>query len=102
MTGLMQLADAAAPSRSGVLARSGPMVNRARIAVEAGLLTLLPGEWVWPAGPYCPCIEAGEADEHSWDPLFVVLDEYRDFFGALRSWYARTKGKGAPTAAPPG
>ena len=46
------------------------------------------------------CIEAGEADEHSWDPLFVVLDEYRDFFGALRSWYARTKGKGAPTAAP--
>lgn len=46
------------------------------------------------------CIEAGEADEHSWDPLFVVLDEYRDFFGALRSWYARSKGKGAPSAAP--
>ena len=39
----MQLADPAAPTRSGVLARSGPMVNRPRIAVEAGLLTAVAG-----------------------------------------------------------
>lgn len=48
-------------------------------------------------------IEAGVADESSFEPLIMVLDEYRDFLGALRPWYASVKGgrgSGAPSVPP--
>lgn len=45
-------------------------------------------------------IEAGEADEASFEPLIFVLDEYRDFVGATAEWYAGIKARGMPTKCP--
>lgn len=45
-------------------------------------------------------IESGQAVESDFQPLIVVLDEYRDFAGMATDWYARIKVRGMPTKCP--
>lgn len=45
-------------------------------------------------------IEAGEASEDDFEPLIVVLDEYRDFYGIVAEWYAGIKITGMPARCP--
>lgn len=45
-------------------------------------------------------IEEGEADEADFEPLLVVLDEYRMFYAAVTAWYAGIKQRGMPSKCP--
>ena len=45
-------------------------------------------------------VEAGQADEDDFEPLILVLDEYRDFMGSVADWYARIKVRGMPAKCP--
>lgn len=45
-------------------------------------------------------IESGHADEDDFEPLILVLDEYRDFVGAANEWYAGVKVRGMPAKNP--
>lgn len=45
-------------------------------------------------------IENGEADEDDFEPLLVVLDEYRDFNSAVNAWWTSIKVRGMPSKCP--
>jgi DNA segregation ATPase FtsK/SpoIIIE, S-DNA-T family len=45
-------------------------------------------------------IESGQAVEEDFEPLILVLDEYRDFYGIVGEWYAGVKVTGMPTRCP--
>ena len=45
-------------------------------------------------------IEAGDAVEDDFEPLIVVLDEYRDFYSLVTEWYAGVKVTGMPSRCP--
>ena len=45
-------------------------------------------------------IESGAAVEDDFEPLILVLDEYRDFYGIVAEWYAGIKVTGMPTRCP--
>lgn len=45
-------------------------------------------------------IEDGEAVEDDFEPLIVVLDEYRDFYSLVTEWYAGIKVPGMATKCP--
>jgi hypothetical protein len=45
-------------------------------------------------------VETGHADEDDFEPLILVLDEYRDFVGAVTEWYGRVKVRGMPSKCP--
>lgn len=45
-------------------------------------------------------IESGAAVESDFEPVILVLDEYRDFHGAVGDWYATVKVPGMPAKCP--
>lgn len=45
-------------------------------------------------------IESGQADEDDFEPLILVLDEYRDFVGSATAWYSEIKVRGMPAKNP--
>jgi hypothetical protein len=45
-------------------------------------------------------VETGHADEGDFEPLILVLDEYRDFVGTVTEWYGRVKVRGMPSKCP--
>lgn len=45
-------------------------------------------------------IEAGKATTKSFQPLLLVLDEYRYFYGIVNAWYAGVKGTGGSKICP--
>ena len=45
-------------------------------------------------------IESGDAVEDDFEPLILVLDEYRDFYGIVAEWYAGIKVTGMPARCP--
>jgi hypothetical protein len=45
-------------------------------------------------------VEAGLAYEGDFEPLIVVLDEYRDLVGMVTDWYTQIKVKGMPAKCP--
>ncbi len=45
-------------------------------------------------------IEGGGAVEDDFQPIVLVLDEYRDFFGIVSEWYAGVKVTGMPARCP--
>jgi S-DNA-T family DNA segregation ATPase FtsK/SpoIIIE len=45
-------------------------------------------------------VEAEIAEDDEFEPLVLVLDEYRDFVGMVTAWWARIKVKGMPTKCP--
>ena len=45
-------------------------------------------------------IESGAASEDDFEPLILVLDEYRDFYAIVAEWYAGIKVTGMPTRCP--
>ena len=45
-------------------------------------------------------IENDEASEDDFEPLILVLDEFRDFQGAVTDWYASVKVTGMPSVCP--
>lgn len=45
-------------------------------------------------------IEDGTVDESTFEPLVLVLDEYRDFVGMATEWYATVKRTGMPSKCP--
>lgn len=45
-------------------------------------------------------IESGECTEDDFEPMLLVLDEYRDFVGMASSWYANIKVSGMPNKCP--
>lgn len=45
-------------------------------------------------------VEAERADDDDFEPLILVLDEYRDFIGMVTAWWTRIKVKGMPTRCP--
>lgn len=42
-------------------------------------------------------VEAGTADEDDFEPVVLVLDEFRNFHRQVASWYARIKVRGMPS-----
>jgi len=45
-------------------------------------------------------VESELAEDDEFEPLVLVLDEYRDFVGMVTAWWARIKVKGMPTKCP--
>lgn len=45
-------------------------------------------------------IESGDAVEDDFEPMLLVLDEYRSFVGMAAAWYASIKQRGMPTKCP--
>jgi len=45
-------------------------------------------------------VEAEQADDDDFEPLVLVLDEFRDFVGMVTAWWGRIKVRGMPTKCP--
>lgn len=78
--------------------RGWPNVECVATAV-ADMVALIYQTWLEMEHRY-ELIETGEAVESDFEPMLLVLDEYRDFVGMVNAWYASIKVSGMPSRCP--
>lgn len=78
--------------------RSWPNVQLVATTVEDQIATIYRA-WEEMEARYA-LVESEHADEGDFEPLILVLDEYRDFVGAASEWYSRIKVRGMPSKCP--